>query len=237
MPKSMDEHLADILKEFNLSTSSVAEGFKFLYESTIDQSSINVAPLNAPANNLFEEKLVPELFKDCLADPERPDRESILELSALYQDGCIERSVPNDLFPVLAGAVMVRSISAAREAATIWERPETTAKEFVRAGKNLGLLPADCDYLFERAAYRVCELKDGIYAGVQVRPLKLEVGIPFEELRDRILGRLSPELCSALEVEYKRQNAFVIPVELKHPHTLPLELEQEQTHSWGGISI
>jgi hypothetical protein len=106
---------------------------------------------------------------------------------------------------------MVTAISRTREAAAIWESPRATAKIFVSAAKKLGLLPTDSERVFERLAERVCEIKDRTYVGVIVHPIEIEIGIPFEELRDRILGRLSPELRTGLNAEYDRQKALEIP--------------------------
>jgi hypothetical protein len=105
---------------------------------------------------------------------------------------------------------MVTAISRTREAAAIWESPGATAKEFARAAKILGILPTDSERVFERLAERVCELKDRTYVGVLVRPIKIEI-IAFEELRDRILGRLGSELRTGLNAEYDRQKALEIP--------------------------
>ena len=190
MPKSMDENLEDILKDFNLSKSRVAEGFNFFAESS----------MNADLANLFVDKVIPEVFKDCLPYPERPNRESLLALSASYQGMHIKRRLPDELLPLLACAVMVTAIL---------ETPGAKAKDFVTAAKKLTPIPHDSENLIERFAEQVCELKAQKYTGVPgdipVPPIKLKGGIPFEDLRRQILNLLSPEFRLALEVAYKRQ--------------------------------
>jgi hypothetical protein len=212
MTLSLEENFRKVLKDFNLSVPTVKDGFDFFAKSL---NSSSQEPIK-----WVEGQLIPEVFNDCLMDPERPERESLLGLSVLYRDGEIERRLPDDLKPIVAVAVMVTAIRETRKAATVYEMPETTAKEFVRVGLAIGLLPPSCDNLFEDLARRVCEIADNTHVGIPVRPITIEVGIPFEELRDRILGRLSPELALALGAEYKRQNAYVIPKELVQASSL-----------------
>jgi hypothetical protein len=95
MTLPLEENIRQVLKDFNLSEFNVREGFIFLSRSPTEWT---------------EEQLIPEVFKDCLADPERPERESLLSLSALYQDGCIERRLPNDLLPLLVRGAKVVAV-------------------------------------------------------------------------------------------------------------------------------